>query len=218
MIRALIFDFNGVIVESTDTNAQLYARIFAGYGQAVADKVVEHYKKVGGIPRQRRIAMYLRDFAGVEPSEDLVQDMSAEFSRLYLQSLRDAQFVPGAKEFISTQGQKYEKFLSSGAPEVDIPRMLEILGLKQYFIRGFGAPRSKGEHIAFILNEFGYSASEVVFIGDSPKDRDAAKGNDIWFIARDRGLASLQNEPFRVKDLSELPEAIRSIEIFSPER
>ncbi len=211
MIRALIFDFNGVIVESTDMNASIYARLFSRFGDDVVAKVVEHYNQYGGIPRQARIEMYLREFAGIEPSEDLVHELSREFSRLYLDSLVEARFVPGAKEFLSGAGQGYDKFLSSGAPEEDIPQMLNILGIGKYFIRGYGAPRKKSEHIREILEVYGYRPQEVVFIGDSPKDKEAAKENGIWFIARDRGLESLKNEPYKIGDLFELEQVLGRI-------
>ena len=212
MLRALIFDFNGVIVESTDKNAQFYGQIFSRYGHEVVERIKEHYKTTGGIPRQARIAMYLRDFAGVEPTAGLVEELSREFTRLYMDSLREARLVPGVREFFEQYDGKYDFFLSSGAPEEDIPEMLGILGLKRYFLRGFGAPRRKGEHVAFILKQYGYNPREVVFIGDSPKDREAAVENDIWFVARDRGLASLQQERFRIRDLYDLPDVLTEIE------
>ncbi len=211
MIKALIFDFNGVIVESTDVNAGIYARIFSAYGEDVVRRIAEHYRQVGGIPRQARIEMYLRDFAGVEPTPELIEEISAEFSRLYLESLRSAAFVPGVKEFLSGPGQNYDKFLSSGAPDQDIPQMLQILGLEDYFIKGFGAPAPKHEHIANILQAYAYQPEQVVFIGDSPKDRDAARRNSIWFVARDRGLETLKAEPFKIKDLTELEAVLRRI-------
>ncbi len=212
MLRSLIFDFNGVIVESTDKNAQFYGQIFSRYGRNVVERIKEHYQNTGGIPRQARIAMYLRDFVGVEPTAELIEELSREFTRLYMDSLNDVGLVPGAREFFEQYGVKYDIFLSSGAPEEDIPEMLCILGLESFFIRGLGAPRRKGEHVAFILKEYGYNPREVVFIGDSPKDREAAKDNGIWFVARDRGLESLQQERFRIKDLYDLPEVLAELE------
>ena len=212
MIKVLIFDFNGVIVESTDTNARIYAKIFEPYGPEVVKKVMEHYNANGGIPRQARLELYLREFAGIEPDKELIDRMSAEFSRLYLESLKKARLVPGVREFMEGYGKKYMKMLSSGAPQADIPQMLKILSLDKYFTAVFGAPRKKAEHIAFILKNWKLKPDQAVFIGDSPKDRDAALENNIHFIARPRGLKSLSNEKYQINDLFDLPHVLEKLE------
>ncbi len=214
MLKALIFDFNGVIVESTDTNARIYALLFEPYGPDVVRKVTEHYIQNGGIPRQARIEMYLRDFAGVEPTEELIEKLSARFTKLYLQSLEKAELVPGVREFFEKHGHKYANFLSSGAPQQDIPGMLRLLKLEKYFVKGYGAPKKKAEHIADILKNYGYQPKQVAFIGDSPKDREAATANGIYFIARPRGLKSLENERFKIKDFYDLPAVLEQINAF----
>ncbi len=211
-MKALIFDLNGVIIESTDTNAQIYAKIFEPYGQQTVQKVVEHYKQFGGIPRQKRIEIYLRQFANVEPTQELINQLSEKFSQLYFESLKHAQFVDGVFEFMQHTGKKYDKFLSSGAPEQDLPKILQILGLEQFFIKSYGAPQKKSEHIAQILKTYKYPKDQVAFIGDSPKDREAARENGIIFIARPRGLKSLENEKYKINDFYDLARLLESIE------
>ncbi len=211
-MQALIFDLNGVIIESTDTNAEIYAEIFKPYGQQTVDKVVEHYKQFGGIPRQKRIELYLKEFANIEPTEELINLLSSKFSQLYLESLKNVKFVPGVFEFMENQGKNYDKFLSSGAPEEDIPQILNTLKLSKYFIKGYGAPRKKSQHIKQILETYQYPKKQVAFIGDSPKDREAALQNGIIFIARPRGLKSLENEKYKINDFHELPIILKRIE------
>ncbi len=211
-MQTLIFDLNGVIIESTDTNAQIYAQIFEPYGQQVVRQVVEHYKNFGGIPRQKRIEMYLRDFAQIEPTQELIDRLSEKFSQLYLESLKNARFVDGVFEFMQQTGKKYDKFLSSGAPEKDIPQILNTLKLSKYFIKGYGAPRKKSQHIKEILETYQYPKKQVAFIGDSPKDKEAALDNGIIFIARPRGLKSLENEKYKINDFYDLARLLESFE------
>ncbi len=211
-MKALIFDLNGVIIESTGTNAQIYAQIFEPFGQQVVRQVVEHYKQFGGIPRQKRIELYLREFAKVEPTQELIDLLSEKFSKLYFESLKHARFVNGVFEFMQHTGKKYDKFLSSGAPQKDLPKILQILGLEQFFIQSFGAPQKKSEHIAQILKTYKYPKHQVAFIGDSPKDREAARENGIIFIARPRGLKSLENEKYKINDFFDLARLLERFE------
>ncbi len=43
MIRAIAFDFDGVLVESVDVKTRAYAYLFKEYGQDVVSKVVDYH-------------------------------------------------------------------------------------------------------------------------------------------------------------------------------
>jgi phosphoglycolate phosphatase-like HAD superfamily hydrolase len=211
MLRAIIFDFNGVIVETSDMNAQIFAQLFRPFGPEVVEKVTAHYKAYGGIPRQKRIELYLKEFAHTRPTKEVIDHISQRFSQIYLQKLQDAKIVEGVRQFLNDYYQDYAFFLSSGAPQEDLPEMLRILRISHYFIEAFGAPRDKSQHISFILQKYEFEPQQVVFVGDSPKDKEAAEKNKIWFIARDRGLESLKNEPFKIKNFYDLPAVLEEI-------
>ena len=52
MIRAIVFDFDGVLVESVDTKTKAYAGFFEDEGEEVVRKVVEvHFKQMPAIAK-----------------------------------------------------------------------------------------------------------------------------------------------------------------------
>ena len=56
-----------------------------------------------------------------------------------------------------------------------------------------------------------YNNNEVVFVGDAPSDRDAAKINGTHFIARVTTESSISDERLKIKDLTELEMSLKNI-------
>ena len=52
MIRAIIFDFDGVIVDSVDVKGLAFAEIYSKYGGGIAEKVLSHHRSNGGMSRK----------------------------------------------------------------------------------------------------------------------------------------------------------------------
>jgi phosphoglycolate phosphatase-like HAD superfamily hydrolase len=76
-----------------------------------------------------------------------------------------------------------------------------------YFRGVYGAPRKKGELVRMLMREQGYSANEVMFVGDALTDLEAAKESGIPFIARlaegTHNMFEGMNLPI-IRDLTEL--------------
>ena len=47
--RAIIFDFDGVIVESEEIKTRAFISMYRGYGPAVVEAAVAHHRANGGI-------------------------------------------------------------------------------------------------------------------------------------------------------------------------
>ena len=88
---------------------------------------------------------------------------------------------------------------------------LSNLDIDKYFIGLFGSPVSKSQHVKFILKNKSYQRDEIIYVGDSISDMDAAENNNIHFI----GVGN--NVDFGISlniinDLSTLDHQIKSIE------
>jgi len=62
MIKAIIFDFDGVIVESVQVKTDAFAEIYNPFGKEIVQKVVKHHKANGGISRFEKFELYHRNF------------------------------------------------------------------------------------------------------------------------------------------------------------
>jgi len=210
-IKAVVFDLNGVIIDSNKFNAELFKEVFSKYGENVANAVANHYLHNGGIPRKLRMEMYLRDFANIEPTYDRVIQLLDKFSRLLKERLSSVPLVKGVKDFLEKNRDKYLFFISSGALPGDIKRILTQKDIIHYFTGVYGSPFPKNEHLKDIMSEYNLSNNEVVFIGDSIHDYDAAKQTGVCFV----GMVTPENHwntiDSKIRDITELEDILAKI-------
>ncbi len=205
MIKVIIFDFDGVIVDSVNVKTEAFAEMYSPYGKNVVRKVIEHHLAHGGVSRYEKFKIYHKDFLCVELTEAEVHKMAREFSGLVLNKVIAAPYVKGAYEFLSENYTNYDLYISSGTPDDELVSILKARGLINFFIDVFGSPEDKDKHVQKIINRNNYKKSDIVFIGDAAADLEAAKKNSISFIARIGNINSqLINEQYKIEDLSDI--------------
>ena len=119
-IKAIIFDFDGVIAESVNVKTEAFSKMYAKYGSDIAKKVVEHHLSHGGISRFEKFKFYHKEYFGIELTNQQLQELANQFSELVVQKVIAAPYVPGALEFIQNNYKYYDLFISSGTPEDEI--------------------------------------------------------------------------------------------------
>ena len=212
MIKAIIFDFDGVIAESVSVKTEAFAEIYRPYGNNLEQKVVEHHLANGGISRFEKFRLYHNEFLGVDLTESELADLADQFSYLVLDKVIAAPYVQGAYEFLSEYHHVYDFFISTGTPESEIVSILEEKQLMRFFRKVYGSPEKKTEHVSRILRNGNYQSNEVVFVGDSPSDCDAARKNNIPFIARVvEGNSQLKDEERIIPNLQGLGTTIAKL-------
>ena len=58
MIKTIIFDFDGVILESIDVKTEAFKKLYQPYGSNISNKVVKNHLANGGISRYEKIKIY----------------------------------------------------------------------------------------------------------------------------------------------------------------
>ena len=210
-IKAVIFDFDGVIVESVDIKTEAFAEIYKRYGAEVVSKVVQHHLTNGGISRYEKFKYYHRKFLNKEISEKEINNLLVKFSQLVFQKVVGASYIKGAYEFISQYYTIYDFYISSGTPAEEICKIIKERGLEIFFKKIYGSPDTKIQHVQKILSDNRYCSKEVVFIGDANSDRDAAKECNIHFVARIYKESQLAEEPIKITDLDSLQQVIEQL-------
>lgn len=183
-IKAIIFDFDGIVLESLDIKTEAFADMYKPYGEEVAKNVVAHHEANGGMSRFEKFKFYHNSYLNQVINDQQIKSLASRFSELALAKVLNAQFVPGVFEFISNYSNTYDFFISTGTPHDEIEVILEKRDLRKFFKEVYGSPEKKTEHVKRIMKNYLYNPSEVVFIGDATADRDAAQNNKINFIGR----------------------------------
>lgn len=131
MLRAILFDFDGVIADSEPSHLRAFQLAMAEEGVTVsADTYVERYL---GLDDRACLRAMLRD-AGRAFSEETLETVFRRKSGIYLEGLRkDPLLRPGASDFIRTAASRYPLMVASGALREEIQLVLSVAGLRACF-------------------------------------------------------------------------------------
>lgn len=203
-LKAIIFDFDGVIAESVNVKTEAFAEIYRPYGGEIVKKVIAHHEANGGVSRFEKFKIYHEDFLGKKTNAEIINQLAEQFSKIVLEKVIEAPFVKGAYEFLSSNYKKYDFFISTGTPLEEIRIILKERRLIKYFKEVYGSPDKKNVHVHTILSRYNYKNNEVVFVGDALSDRDAARENGLIFIGRYTTSDEIKSEKYLIDDFSDL--------------
>jgi HAD superfamily hydrolase (TIGR01549 family) len=211
MIKAIVFDFDGVIAESVDIKTRAFAYLFRDYPQDIIDKVVQYHIENGGLSRYEKFKVYYRDYLKEELTEEKSKQLGEEFSRFVYEEVIKAPYVEGAYEFLTRNKDRYDFFIVSGTPQSEIRSIAKERAIDGLFVEILGSPIKKGEHTKNLLNKYDYDKEEVVFVGDAINDYIGAKEAGVKFIGR---IIDVEDNPFKdkncvmIKNLTELNDVL----------
>jgi|TARA_Y100000310_G_C20562330_1_gene753674 phosphoglycolate phosphatase-like HAD superfamily hydrolase len=184
MLKGIIFDFDGVIAESVQVKIDAFAMLYNQYGPEIVKKVVEHHETNGGMSRFEKIKFYHESFLNKTIPEKEITDLANQFSDFVVEKIIAAPFVPGALEYIQKSYEQVKLFISTGTPTEEMQRILEKKNIAHYFTAVFGSPEKKTVHVNNIISKYKLSPDEMLFIGDSNSDMDAAFFHSVPFVLR----------------------------------
>ena len=184
-VRALIYDFDGVILESADIKTHAFARLFEEHEEHV-EEIVQLHLRLAGVSRYEKFKLIYADILGRPLDDDGLAQLGEDFSAICLQEVLSCPFVPGAREFLEARAESHLQFVASGTPEQELRHIVEQRGIAPVFRGVYGTPDTKGVIARRILDEYGLETHEAVFLGDATTDLDGAREAGIPFIGRVR--------------------------------
>jgi len=192
MLKAVIFDFDGVIADSEEMHYRALNEVLKRYGVDVPKSV--HWDKYLGYTDQENIEAVNRDYAmGLDRAgvERLMQEKKVLFEDM---ARREAVIIPGVEEFIRRLvASRIRMGICSGALRSDIEIMLDGAGFANLFeviVSAEDVSRGKPEPEGYLLalkklnqDDRPLSASECVVIEDSHWGLEAATAAGMCPVA-----------------------------------
>lgn len=197
MTSAIIFDFDGVIIESFDIKTEAFRELFKTYPESV-DKIIEYHQQNGGVSRYKKFKYIYRDILKQPLDEETIKELGEKFSALVVEEVKKCPYVPGAFEFIRKRSKNLKLFIASGTPEEELHSIVAARHLSEYFKGIYGSPATKSEIILGILERENMEKEDTVFIGDTITDYREASKAGVPFIAR---INSLPDNPLLELDV-----------------
>ena len=209
MIKALIFDFDGLIIDSESPEFEAWHELFAEYGRELG---LELWADLVGRPPTHfdLYGYFCKHIDPVIEVEKLRQDRRARVIALTITQ----PILPGVEEYLqSATALGLRIGLASSSTRDHVRGHLHRLKLLDYFhsIRCFeDTDRHKPDPTPYlkVLEDLGAKADEAIALEDSPNGVAAAKAAGIFCVAvpnpitcrlplehADHRLASLAEEP-----------------------
>lgn len=206
MIRAFLFDFDGVILESSRIKTDAFSEIFAGESEECRQRIMAYHLEQGGLSRWVKFRYIYSEILQRSLSEADFQLLGKRFQEIVFAKVLEAPLVPGTMEFLEEAHASAALYIVSGTPQDELDQILSRRSLRGYFTGVFGAPTSKLDAIKAILTQGHIAQTNALFVGDALSDYEAAQAAGIPFTARlHPDNTYFEKIPcFKVSDLAQL--------------
>ena len=205
---ALIWDFDGTIVDSYPIILRALLKSFEGYNLDYTEEEIYAF-----IKRVSVEAFFLKISSeiGIE-----ISTIRKTFQENVNKDNHDYKLITHAKEILDfLKDKKTHNFIftHSGKKAIDI---LTDLGIKDYFeeviTKEMGFPRKPDRKaIDYLVDKYSLDRKNTYYIGDRELDIDCAKNSEILSILLSDDLHDI-GETYRIKDLLDIKDIVKSID------
>lgn len=131
-LRAILFDFDGVIVDSEPLHCRSYLQTAAAFGIPLTED--QYFAKLIGFDDRGAIARVYEMFNKPLDAATMT-DFLARKSSISLKLIRDGKFrpLPGVDEFIRAMSGRCALGICTGALRAEVEGMLDGIGLHEHF-------------------------------------------------------------------------------------
>ena len=183
-LTCLIFDCDGVILESVSVKTRAFARLAEPFGPEAAERLLMYHRAHGGVSRYKKFEWLYRAVLGREITRTELEALGRRFAELAFEEVRRCDLVPGVEAVLARWKGRTPMYVCSGAPHGELNAILEGRGLHHYFAGVFGSPPAKAELLRDIIRLAGVDPASAVMVGDSVTDLDAAAAAGTLFYGR----------------------------------
>lgn len=178
MITCIVFDFDGVLVDSVAVKQSAYFDVFAGVSNALV--VVERVlRKNSGGDRYQIINNILRQLAAdgiLDPSDDIAAlcgFYAEKYNCICEEHATSCSEMIDVSKNLPVLAKHYALYINSDTPEEPLKRIIIRRGWQRHFREVFGRPGTKIDNLEKIMKREKIDPDEAVFVGDEQRDMDA---------------------------------------------
>lgn len=179
--KILVFDFDGTLVNSMERLTQIASKVMSQYFGISLEEGRRLYQITSGLPFSEQLHTLYPD------RKEKNSKAAKDFENKKREGYFEEPIFEDALETIRYLKQKgYTVIISSSNAHELVEQFIKQFKIPCDLALGYKKDFPKGlAHFLYILNRFGISRKEMVFIGDSLKDGEKALECGIDFIAKE---------------------------------
>ena len=152
-INQIIFDFDGVIINSHKVKSKAFYHVFKDYGKNKAQKAMKYHLKNTGVSRFIKFKYILKKIIKININKKILKDLDRRFNNFTEKKIKKLKPSKSLNDFLKTENKKINFYISSGTPQKQLPSLLKNIKLGKYFKKVYGSPDNKIQHIKKILKD-----------------------------------------------------------------
>jgi phosphoglycolate phosphatase-like HAD superfamily hydrolase len=176
----LIFDCDGVVLNSNKVKTEAFYQAALPYGEYFATQLVRHHVSNGGVSRYKKFSYFLEKIVG-ESSDQALNYLLDSYSHYVRNGLLECSIAPSLIE-LRDASPNNRWLIVSGGDQAELHEIFERREISNLFDGGiFGSPDTKEIILAREISENNIIAPGL-FLGDSKYDYNAAKSAGLDFL------------------------------------
>ena len=179
--QTLVFDCDGVILNSNKIKTQAFYEVAKVYGHEPAQILKEYHVQNGGISRYKKFEYLLTNILQKPIKKQELSELLSNFSKEVKKALLVCEVATGIKELRDkTRNTKW--LIVSGGDQAELREVFKQRNLDGYFDGGiFGSPDDKDTILKNEMDTLNITG-RCLFLGDSMYDYQAAITAQMNFV------------------------------------
>lgn len=178
--KTLVFDCDGVILDSNKVKTGAFYQAALSYGCGAADTLVQYHVANGGVSRYKKFTYFLEEIVR-QPSEKALNELLHIYAASVRKGLLSCAVAPGLKK-LRGQTINIPWIIVSGGDQDELRDIFSQRGIIEWFDGGiFGSPDSKEDILARESAKLNIQ-TPALFLGDSKYDHVAAQSAGLDFV------------------------------------
>ena len=206
----MVFDFDGVLVDSNALKRRVFFEVFAAH--AIAGPVVESGLEAAGDGDRQQVVRSVVTSAGLtgEDARRLSEACVAEYSRRCEEQIAVCPECDGAQRaLVALSACGVPLYLNSATPGEALAAVVRRRGWSRFFAGLFGRPSLKTTILHHILDLEGIEPRALLFVGDRQSDYIAAVSVGCEFLGVRSDESDFETHVPLAPTLADVVDAVR---------
>jgi phosphoglycolate phosphatase-like HAD superfamily hydrolase len=183
MKKAIFFDFDGTLCDSSKIKTNAFMELYKLYGKDIQEKVRNFHIKNMGKSRFIKFKFYEEKLLNKKVTQSKLNDLSKKFSNIVKKEIIKAKPINGTSKILKIlKSKNILSFVVSGTPDGEIKEIINKKGWNSFFNGVFGSPEVKEVLISKLIKQFKLVRTECLMVGDAKSDYIGAFTNKVDFI------------------------------------
>lgn len=214
MIKVVVLDFDGIIVDSNALKERVFFDLFprAAEIQPMIENVLSRHRYGTRLDILREILGGLGKSA--REVEALLPAYAARYNETVQRGILNLGVSNEVRATLAQLRHRYHLYLNSGTYAPALSETIKNLNISDFFQKAYGRPPSKEQNLREILILEKSLSCEVIVVGDGEEDYESAAALNCLFIGIANGFNNWQDRPIRlISSITRFPELMASLEV-----